>query len=138
MANQANIVINDGATTPVAHTFTPVNVNADGVAKYSDKALGVPIGYPIVTLQSKEPTKQNRSFRVVGKVALPSLEQVAGSANTGFTPAPVVAYTSYFNFDFSLPDRTSVQNRKDILAYAKNLLATALATSLVVDGEFIS
>lgn len=138
MANQANIVINDGAATPVAHTFSPISVNADGVAKYSDKVGGIAIGYPVVTLQAKEPTKQNRSYRVIGKVALPVLEQVAGSTNTGFTPAPVVAYTMFYNFDFSLPDRSSIQNRKDILAYAKNLIGHALLSTLVVDGEFIS
>jgi hypothetical protein len=138
MANQASITINDGATTPVAHSFTPVNVNSDGVAKYSDKALGIAIGYPIITLQPKESNKQNRSNKVLGKVALPVLEQVAGSTNTGFTPAPVVAYTLYFNFDFALPDRCTLQNRKDILAYAKNLIGNALLASLVQDGEYIS
>lgn len=138
MANQATITLNDGAATPVAHSFTPVNVNADGVAKYSDKSLGIAIGYPIVTLQAKESTKQFRSSRVIGKVVLPVLEQVAGSSNTGFTPAPVVAYPLYFNFDFTLPDRCTIQNRKDILAYAKNLLTNAIVSSLVVDGEYIS
>lgn len=135
---QATITLNDGAATPVAHSFTPVTVNADGVAKYSDKASGIVIGYPIVTLQPKESNKQNRSSRVVGKVALPVMEQVAGSAATGLTPAPTVAYTMYFNFDFSLPDRSTLQNRKDVLAYAKNLLANAVITALVQDGEFIS
>jgi hypothetical protein len=138
LANQATITINDGAATPVAHSFTPVNVNSDGVAKYSDKSLGIAIGYPIVTLQPKESNKQSRSNKVLGKVALPVLEQVAGSTNTGFTPAPVVAYTLYFNFDFALPDRCTLQNRKDILAYAKNLLGNALVSSLVQDGEYIS
>jgi len=137
MAQQADITINDGAATPVAHTFSTVNVNRDGVAKYADRSSGIPIGYPVIILQPVESNKQNKLSRVIGKVQLPVLEQVAGSANTGFTPAPSLAFTLYGNFDFSIPDRSSLQNRKDIAAYVGNLITSALVKSMVQDGVFI-
>lgn len=138
MPNQATIILKDGATVPANRSFSPVNVNSDGVAKYSDRSGGILIGNPVITLQPKEATKQNRSSRVNGKIALPILEQGAGATGSGFTPAPTVAYTLYFNFDFALPDRCTRTDRANIAALGSNLVASEIVRSLVVDGEFIS
>lgn len=137
MPNQAPLVLKDGQAVPADRTFSPVNVNADGVAKYTDRTSGVLIGFPVITLQSKEATKQIRSEKVIGKVAIPILEQVSGPTGSGFQPAPTVAFTLYGNFDFTLPDRCTPAHRKDLVAITGNLISSALVKALTVDGDRI-
>lgn len=133
----AAITINDGAATPVARTFGPIKVDAAQIAKYQDKSGGVPVGYPTITLQVREPNKQTKSYRAVGKVVFPVLEQTSASTATGIQPAPIVAYNLLFNFDFTLPERSSLQDRKHIKALAQNLISNALMTTLVEGTEGI-
>lgn len=137
-----NVVINDGATVPVAHTFKPVSLKEND-ARYNDVVTGVPIGFgrlaaslrqPIVTLRPGSNSKST-VYRAAFKVEIPILELTSPSTGSGIQPAPTVAYTSMVNIEFVIPSRSSTQDRKDILAYARNLLNNALATALVVDLE---
>lgn len=132
-----NIVINDGATTPVAHTFAPRTIDAKGVAFHDDRAGGVSIGYPTISISSVAPTATSKMYKVRAKVTLPVLENVTGSTSSGFTPAPTLAYTLTANLEFITPARCSQQNRKDLLAFVKNLLSHATMTSVVADNDAI-
>lgn len=139
----APITINDGAATPVAHTFSPMSLDqVRQIANYADRSGGIPIGYPQVRVQLTPPapggksSTEDRLYRAKFWVQLPVLEALS-VADTGFTPAPTVAYTLRFNGEFILPERATLQNRKDILAYAKNYLALALTTSVVQDLESV-
>jgi len=129
----AALTINDGAATPAAHTFSPVKIYPDGVAKYADKVGGIPVGFPVVSLQIREPNKQSKAYRVFGKVQLPVLEQTSASTSTGIQPAPTVAYNLFGNFDFTLPERSSKLERSHILAYTANAMAQAVVTAMVKD-----
>lgn len=135
MATFANIVINDGQAAPVAHTFA-VKSNDLRVTKYEDRVGGVPIGYGKLEIVTKDINKNNR--RVSLSIEVPVLEAVSGANPQGFTPAASVNHFEKVDVNFTLNSRSTTQNRKDILAYAKNALALALMTSLVVDGEEIS
>lgn len=67
MAALANIVINDGQATPVAHTFIPVGQDKNGVWMFEDKAIntvynpnGIPSLYPRLSLGlTRAPYKSN-------------------------------------------------------------------------------
>lgn len=131
----AALTINDGATTPVARTFTPVKIDSEQIAKYQDKSGGIPVGYPTITLQVREPNKQSKAYRVVSKVVLPVLEQTSPSTATGIQPAPTVAYNLIASVDMVLPERCVLQDRKHLNAFVKNLLANALLTSAVENTE---
>lgn len=135
MASFANIVIADGQTTPVNHTFA-VKSNDNRVSKYEDRVGGVPIGYGKLTFTVTDVNKYNR--RVALSIEIPVLEAVSGSNPSGFTPAAAVAYYNKVDISFVTNNRSTVQNRKDILAYAKNALALAMVSSVVVDGEEVS
>lgn len=126
----ANIVINDGLATPVAHTFTPDRIDS-GVALWLDRSSGIALGYPSITQSIRAPAKgaTNRVNRCVMKVVYPVLEQLSGS--TTWT----LAYSLEFNCTFLMHERATLQNRKDILAFAKNLLASAFSASAVQDLE---
>lgn len=130
------ITINDGATTPVAHNFTPSGITGD-VAKYDDRVGGISVGFPRITISSVAPSKTSRLYKVRAKVVLPVLENVAGTASNGFTPAPVKAYDLMADMTFILPERSVTQNRKDLLAFAKNLLSHAVMTAVIQDNEVV-
>lgn len=130
------ITINDGLATPVAHTFSQKTLIGTE-ATYVDRSSGITVGYPTVIANSMPPTKTSRLSKVRLKVVLPVMEVVTASTYNGITPAPTKAYDLTFDAMFFLPERCTLAQRKDILAYAKNLLANALTTSLVETQETI-
>lgn len=132
-----NITLNDGKTTPVAHTFSPVSVGSDGVAAYVDRIGGIPIGYPRISLWLGSPSKTNRNYKFVAKVVLPVLEVTSPSTATGIQPAPTKAYDVPFTVTGSFPERSSLADRKDAVAYLKNILASAVVTAIVENLETI-
>lgn len=134
MANFADISLNDGQATPVAHIFK-VKKTVDTLSSWEDRSGGVAIGY--IRLSSQ--TKDNADVRrVTLKVAMPTLEAVSGANPSGFTPAPKVAYTTLGTVEFVIPQRSSAAEKKNILAYVKNALLNATLASLVTDGEEIA
>jgi len=121
----AALTINDGAATPVAHTFSPVNIDATGVAKWADRSSGIALGYPVVTFSMRQPNKASRNYKVTTKVVYPVLEQTSASTATGIQPAPTKAYDLVFNGEFILPERSTLAQRNDLFAYVKNYFANA-------------
>lgn len=133
----ADLTINDGQATPVAHTFKARRI--DGiVAKYQDISGGIAIGYPQVTLSSREPVGSPGNFKVTVKMTLPVLETVSGTSYAGIVAAPTLAYNVTFTGEFILPSRSTLAVRKDILAYVKNLMNNAVITALVQDLDFVA
>jgi hypothetical protein len=130
----AALTIADGQATPVTKTFSPVNIDAMGVAKWADRSGGIAIGYPVVSFSMRQPTKAFRSYRVTTKVVLPILEQTSASTATGIQPAPTKAYDLIFNGEFVLPERSTLAQRKDILAFAKNYLANAAVVTAAIEN----
>lgn len=136
MAAFANIVLNDAALTPVAHTFAP-NTLVGLVASYADRSGGISVGYPTITINQSLPSKTSRLYKVRAKIVLPVLEVVNSSTWSGITPAPTKAYDMTAVLEFFLPERSTLQNRKDIRAFAKNFLIDAITTSLVETQETV-
>lgn len=129
----------DGQATPVAHTFSPVTIK-DGIAWWADRSTGISVGFPTVTFSSKQPQKTangSKNYKVTLKVTLPVLEQTSPSTGTGIQPAPTKGYDLIANLEFVLPERSTLAQRKDILAYAKNLMSNALVTAGVQDFETV-
>lgn len=133
----AALTILDGKATPVSHTFNPVNIDSAGVAKWADRVGGIALGFPIVTLSSRMPTKQSRNYKDTFKVVLPVLEITSAATSTGITPAPTLAYNLTFNGDFTLPERSTLNERNDLLAYVKNFLASTVITAAVQNFESV-
>lgn len=132
MSQVSNIVINDGATTPVAHTFSPSRVAPDLVT-YQDRSAGVVAGFNILTIGTRFADKKNGAQKVTVRIALPTLAVTAPTTTTGIQPVPTAAYECFANIEFVLPSPSSVQNRKDLLAFVKNSIAHAVIQSAVVD-----
>jgi len=133
----AALTLADGQATPVNHTFSPVNIDQSGVARFADRSGGVAIGYPVMSYSFRAPSKTSWNYRILVKAVLPVLEQTSASTSTGIQPAPTKAYDLTFNGEFILPERSTLANRSDILAYAKNLLSHAIVTEGVKNFESV-
>lgn len=136
MAAIATLVLADGATTPVNHNFDPVNIVGD-VAKWSDRSGGIALGFPTVTHSLRVPNKDSRNYRLAVKVVTPVLEVTSPSTSTGIQPAPTKAYDLLCNVEFVLPERSTLQQRKDVLAYVKDMLAKSVVTNAIQNFEAV-
>lgn len=136
MAAAANIVINDGATTPVAHTFSPIGKDDKGVVWF-EQTIPAPlnpmgakrIGYKQTRVMDPKGQLTGIS-RVTATLALPSLE-VLGNAASGLTPPATLAYVEKVRCEFDLPERGLMQERKDTRVLFSNLLQNAQMVSAI-------
>jgi len=133
----AALTLADGQATPVNHTFSPVKVDAAGIAKWVDRSGGIALGYPTITMSVKEPSKGSRNFKVTRKLVIPVLEVTSPSTTTGIQPAPTLAYNMIQNVEWVLPERSTLAQRSDLIAYAKNFDALAVSTEAVKNFETV-
>jgi len=138
MAAIANIVINDGLATPVAHTFAPAKTQADMALLEDRTSASNPaqlyIGFNKLTMTLVRPTGNSgsatRNIKASIKIETPKLETVSNSTVSGIAPAPTVSYRPVAELMLTLPERCSLQDRKDLQAFLKNLLSNTFVTDL--------
>lgn len=130
MSAVANIVINDGAATPVSHTFAPARQSGD-LFEWADRAAGVAAGFNKISVLTRYGQATNAGQRVTLKVTVPTLAVSAPSSGTGIQPNPTPAYTSLCTIEFLLPNAADAAARANIYAFAKNLLATTFVANMV-------
>jgi hypothetical protein len=134
----SNIVLADAQATPVNHTFVPIGPDKDGVFWFEDSSQATPNGYWRISVQLKRPavaqagqSSTGRTFRATVGLHEPVLETLGTNTVTGIPPAPTVAYVSRGFTEYVLPERASLQNRKDLRKMMANLLAETQMTALV-------
>lgn len=138
MSSISNIVLNDAASPPVAHTFQPALQGLQGsllVANYEDRVAndGIPVGFNRIFLTFERPKANRASYHVVVKVQTPVMEVLSNSTVTGITPAPQVAYLPLAEVKFVIPQRASAQSRKDLRKMVYELINTAAFKAAVED-----
>lgn len=138
----ANIVLANGEATPVNHTFAPLGKDpSNGFFWFEDQSprvassssLGWPrIGIKTVRTQMAQPGQNAKGLinEVHYVIQHPTLEALATS-DSGLTPPPTVAYRDTFKGVYMMPARDSLADRKDLLAYNKNLQANTTFVDLV-------
>lgn len=138
----AAIVLANGETTPVSHTFAPLGQDPKtGFWWFEDQSPRVSasstLGYPRIGIRTKRETEisagmsaRNTVSKIDITIALPQLETL-GTSSSGFTPAPTIAYVDRFKGEFILSSRDALADRKDALAYGKNILSNAIIVDLV-------
>lgn len=138
MAAAANLTINDGLATPVAHTFEVARLMPEE-ALFEDRASGIYIGYNKLVLSVQRPkgpaAQATRNIKAVVRVETPKMETLSNNTVSGISPAPTVSYRPVAELTFTFPERCSLQDRKDILAYVKNVLSNAVTDNLVQKFE---
>jgi hypothetical protein len=134
MAEVTQFVLADGQATPVNHTFKP-DGEKNGVLFFADRSTGVPVGFSKLSISQKETSGGSGKTVTTLKVVVPTLEQTSASTATGIQPAPTLAYNTAVTVTFETAARSTTQNRADILAFVKNLLADSNIGSAVTDYE---
>lgn len=133
-----NVVLTDAAGTPVDHTFKPARTQSD-FANWEDRSTGIYIGYNKLTLQLTRPTGNsktaNRNLRLHLKIETPKMEVVSNDNFSGIAPAPTVSYRPVLEVVGTFPERCTLQDRKDILAFMKDALAESVIGAFFEDYE---
>jgi len=120
----ASLSISDGV--PAAHTFAPVSTTG-AKAKWADRSPTIPAGYRSLSHELTEPSGSRTTYKVA----------IGGSNPTVATISGVDTVVRYSSFQVVLnihPDST-LQERKDLLAYASNMLANATVKTSVENLE---
>lgn len=136
MSAVSNIVLNDLKATPVAHTFVPVGQDKNGVWWFEDKSQASAIGFWRISLDTRRPaaakpgdSSKNRVHRVIVGLHEPVLENVSNSTVSGIIPAPTLAYVMRSVVELILPERSTIQDRKDL----RGMMSTLLVHAQVID-----
>lgn len=126
MPQLANLVVNDRAATPVAHTFTPQGIEGNSAALV--ESTGVPIGDRRFVFNWSQTSGTGRYKRTL-RLTVPVVQtQTINGVST-----PVVVRTAYAEFTCTFDSTSTEQERKD----AVGMLADALAASKVLVNDCI-
>ncbi|DAD51823.1 TPA_asm: coat protein [ssRNA phage Gerhypos.3_9] len=137
MAQRGNITLTDAATTPVNHVFKPIGLSDQGVLTWRDSNQTIYSGQAVLTLSQRLADRKSKTTKVEWKLETPVLEVTSPSTSSGIQPAPTVAYRPLVKMDFILPDRMTLQERKDLLSQIRDLLSESILTTQVQDLDMI-
>jgi hypothetical protein len=130
MAQRGNITLTDAATTPVNRVFKPYQ-SSENLILWRDTTQAVFAGQNRLTLVQRLANKQARSNKISWKLECPVLEQTAA-----YGPYSL-AYTNLASLELVLHDRSSQQERKDVLAQMRDLIDEAIVQAQVHDLDFV-
>lgn len=138
MAAAANIVLADAQATPVNHTFVPLGPDEKGTFWFEDQSAASPIGYNKISISLSRPllgkqneSSANRMSRCKIGVYTPKLENVTNSTVSGVAPAPTLSYVPKAWIQFDIPERSALQDRKDLRKYVQFLMADTAVLNAV-------
>lgn len=117
MSARTNLVINDRAATPVAHTYSPDGDDANNVHLYSEKT-SVPAGNPRYSI----------SLGKRGKYYVPRIQlqiPVVQTQTINGVSSPVVVRTAYADLSFRFDELSTTQERADMVGLITNSLAAS-------------
>lgn len=117
MSNIANIVVFDGAATPVSHTLVPVEVVKDPktgqiTAKWREQLAALPTYAQVCATARLSKTRRSGVWNVDFRVEVPVMESVSGQNALGYTAAPKVAYTDTSGFYGHFHERGTIAGRR--------------------------
>lgn len=136
MAIRGNISLSDAASTPVVHVFYPTE-KAGNIIFWKDRTQGIAAGQPTLSVSQRPSSKQAPTYKMLWRLDVPTLEQSSPSTGSGYQPAPKVAYTNTFEMTFVMHERATLQERKDLLAMARDLIDEAIIAAEVQDLDLI-
>lgn len=140
MGALSNLTANNGEAAPVAHTFAPLGPDAKGV-QWFEQITPTPInGQAAIRLSASirraVKSGSGRQLSGVARVELaiwvPTMETLA-SNDAGITPPATVAYEQHARITYLLPERGTMQERKNLRALAIGLIAGNQNVSDMID-----
>jgi len=114
-------LVTSSATVGADHTFSPCGYVTPGVARYEDRTGGIPVGFPVLTLSVKRPSKTSPMYRVTAKIVVPELEETSASTQSGIKPPPTKAFEDTVTVEFLFHSRGTEEKRLRMLSLLKSL-----------------
>lgn len=140
----SNIVLADAQATPANHTFVPVGRDKNGVFWFEDQSAANAIGNWRISVEMTRPpvpaaqaSSSGRTNRVKIGLHEPILETVSNSTVSGIAPAPTISYVLRTFSEFILPERATLQNRKDLRKMIASLLGDTQVTACIESLTYI-
>jgi hypothetical protein len=133
MSQAANIVVFDGAPTPVQHTLVSVSVSKEKgkvTAFYREASAAVPTVAQINATITMQQAEKSGVYRVDTRVVVPVMESISGQNAAGYTAAPKVAYENTVILTGYFHERSDVAGRRLVRQLALNIggnIATSVA-----------
>jgi hypothetical protein len=112
----SSLSVNDAAATPVTHTFSPVSTNG-AHAYWADRSQATPAGYYKIDHNVEAPNGTRTVHRVTVGFGVPTLASIDG--------VQTVVRTNSAQVVFNLHPDSTLQERKDLLAFVTNALGLA-------------
>lgn len=135
MPSIANIVLNDGQGTPVAHTFAPTrSANSPSTFVFEDRVAGVKAGYNTIRVETKQNTA-NGSTKINVVIKVPRLAVTAPASGSGIQPNPTEAYSELVSLSITRPAALEQAVADDAFAFLKNLMSNTQFTAWVQQGD---
>lgn len=126
MTVASQIVLADAQETPVNHTFLPIGKDDKGTMWFTDTSVDSPVGYGRISVELKSPvpiragqSSADRSYRMRIGLHRPVLQET--NYVLGNVPAPTVAYIPRSFVEYIIPERSSLQDRKNLRKMMFNL-----------------
>lgn len=115
--NIANIVVYDGAATPVKHILVPVDVSRDPktgaiVAVWREQVASLPTYAQITATLRLSKSKRSGVWNTDFRVEVPVMESISGSNAAGYTAAPRVAYVDTTGIYGHYHERGTIAGRR--------------------------
>lgn len=136
MPSRASVVLADGQTTPVNHTFTPDFGDGEN-SHFQDLSAATPVGFWKYKLKFRKPSPKQPEpmYKMEFTIEVPQLAVTAPASGTGIQPGPIVAYVGKYIGTYLIPARAELAVRKDVYALSKNLTAHANVKAIVENCE---
>lgn len=128
MSAFTDLQLYNGLATPVQVLFKATALIDGHWTWYYAPSATTPIGYHMLRSKTTFPKDPNGVRREEFRIRIPYFEAPAGEA-------PRSPYFLEVDVQFKISGRSTAQERKDLLAYAKNFLASTRASEIVVDGD---
>lgn len=137
MSNIANIVVFDGAATPVSHTLVPVEVTKDPktgaiTAVWREQLASLPTYAQVTATARLSKTSKSGVWNTDFRVEVPVMESVSGNNAAGYTAAPRVAYRDTSGLYGHYHERGSIAGRRlsrQIVLNIGNNVSTSVAAA---------
>lgn len=130
MADNAIISANDGQSTPVSHSFSPIKILDGSVAQYDNRAESFQLGRETLQLRCKS----SKTIRTTGiDLRMP---RVVEETVNGVAVKRVVDFGS-FRGEVLVPLTWTPAQAKNLRVLGANLLLHAVLAAMADDGEFV-
>lgn len=130
MATRANIVIADGAATPLSHTFVPLGKpNGNEYDFYVERVSGKPEFQSEIRVKTQQPSRQGQPYKVFITMIQPKTVTV-NSVET-------LDRQSRIDLTVTVSGRSVTQDRKDLRVLLTNLLSNAQIIGVIDNLETI-